>query len=129
MNLFCVLLTYLIESWISLGCSYKFNVVHVQREKSQYVILQHHMNYTLSRTKIKEIYLLRDILVYHFVFYICLIVCKFAIIETRAYDIAHDESAMSSLIIQSIYYGQVQPLVFLKVLQYSQENNCVGVSF
>ena len=73
--------------------------------------------------------LLRDILVYHFVFYICLIVCKFAIIETRAYDIAHDESAMSSLIIQSIYYGQVQPLVFLKVLQYSQENTCVGVSF
>ena len=27
---------------------------------------------------------------------------KFVLIETRAYDIAHDENAMSSLIIQSL---------------------------
>ena len=31
-NLLCVLLTYLIESWNSPGCSYEFNVVYVQRE-------------------------------------------------------------------------------------------------
>ena len=32
---------------------------------------------------------LRDIFVYHFLFYIC-----FAISETRAYDVAHDKNAM-----------------------------------
>ena len=54
-NLPCVLLTYLIESWISPSCSYEFNVVYVQREKSYagFVILQQYMKYTLSRTKIK----------------------------------------------------------------------------
>ena len=36
-NLLCILLTYLIESWISPGCSYEFSVVYVQREKSQYL--------------------------------------------------------------------------------------------
>ena len=29
-----VLLTYLIESWISPGCSFEFNVVYVPREKN-----------------------------------------------------------------------------------------------
>ena len=28
-------LTYVTESWISFGCSYEFNVVYVQRQKSQ----------------------------------------------------------------------------------------------
>ena len=32
--LLCVILTYLIESWISPGCSYEFNVVYMQREIS-----------------------------------------------------------------------------------------------
>ena len=32
-NLFCVLLTYLIESLIYPGCLYKFNAVYVQCEK------------------------------------------------------------------------------------------------
>ena len=36
--LLSVLLTYLIESWISPGCSYEFNVAYVQREKSQYLL-------------------------------------------------------------------------------------------
>ena len=36
-NLLCLLLTYLIESWISPGCSYEFNVVFMQREKSQHL--------------------------------------------------------------------------------------------
>ena len=30
------LCTYLMESWISPGCSYEFNVVYGQREKSQH---------------------------------------------------------------------------------------------
>ena len=35
---FFVLLTYLIESSISPGCSYDFNVVYVQQKKSQYLL-------------------------------------------------------------------------------------------
>ena len=31
----CVLLTYLIESWISPGYSYEINVLYVQQENSQ----------------------------------------------------------------------------------------------
>ena len=34
--------------------------------------------------------------------------CKLVILHTRAYDIAHDENTMSSLIIRSIYWGQVE---------------------
>ena len=37
-NLLCVLLTYLIEFLICLGCSDEFNVAYVQRAKSQYSI-------------------------------------------------------------------------------------------
>ena len=37
-NFASVLLTYFIESWISSGCSYQFNVLYVQREKSQYLL-------------------------------------------------------------------------------------------
>ena len=47
---------------------------------------------------------LTRIFVYHFfLFYICLFVAvNIIIIETRSYDIAHDENAMSSSISQSI---------------------------
>ena len=31
-------LTYLIEAWISPGCSYEFNLVYVKREQSQYLL-------------------------------------------------------------------------------------------
>ena len=56
-----------------------------------------------NQNKNKRKSLSRDIFVYHFLFYICLIRnCKFAVIETRAYDIAHDENATTSLIIQSV---------------------------
>ena len=41
------------------------------REIIVFVILQQHMKYTLSRTKIKS---LRYIFVYHLLFYICLFV-------------------------------------------------------
>ena len=37
-NMLRVFLTYLVESWISPGCSYEYNVVYVQREKSQYLL-------------------------------------------------------------------------------------------
>ena len=43
----------LIESLISPGCSYELNVVYV-KEITAFVILQQHMKYTLSRTKVKE---------------------------------------------------------------------------
>ena len=33
-----VLLNYLIESWISPGCSYEFNVVYMKWEESQYLL-------------------------------------------------------------------------------------------
>ena len=45
--------------------------LYATREITAFVILQHHMKYTLSRTKIKA---LRDIVVYQFLFYICLFV-------------------------------------------------------
>ena len=37
-NLLLLPLTYLIESWISPGYSYEFNVVYVQPDKSQYLL-------------------------------------------------------------------------------------------
>ena len=54
-NLPWVLLTYLIESLISPGCSSEFNVVYVQERKVVFVILQQNMKHTLSRTKVREI--------------------------------------------------------------------------
>ena len=71
--LLCVLLTYLIESWISPGCYIEFNIVYVQREK--YSICFTTAIYELYTFKNKnERKLLRDIFVYHFLFYICLFV-------------------------------------------------------
>ena len=61
------------------------------REITVFVILQEHMKYTPSRTKLSLF-----IPVYIF------ITCKFVITEARTYNIAHDENALSSLIIQSI---------------------------
>ena len=37
-KLLCGFLTYLIDSSISQDCSYEFNVVYVQGEKSQYLL-------------------------------------------------------------------------------------------
>ena len=73
-NFICVLLTYLIESWVSLVCSYEFNLVYVQREKSQYCyVLQKHMKFTLSRTKIKKIIIKKRfcLSIYHLHLVIC----------------------------------------------------------
>ena len=78
-------------------------------EIAVFVMLQQHMKYT--RTEIKENFCsfknknkrksLRDIFVSFFLLYLFIRSCKFVKID--AYDIAHDENAMSSLIIQSIY--------------------------
>ena len=45
---------------------------------------------------------LRDDFVYHLLLYLLIHSCKFVIIETRAYNIAHDDNVISSLIIQTI---------------------------
>ena len=62
------------------------------------VILQEHMKYTLSRTKIKENYFCLSFSL----LYLFILSCKFDIIEACAYDITLDGNTMSSLIIQSI---------------------------
>ena len=87
-NWLCVLLTCLIELWISPSCSYEFNVAYVQREKSQHLYTT--TTYQVHTFKNKKIKSLRDIL------YPFIRSCKFAIIETCSYDIAHDENAISS---------------------------------
>ena len=97
-NLLCVLSAYLIESWISPGCSYEFNVVYVQHKQEVHIFKNKNNRKSW-----------RDIFVYHFLFlYLFIRSCKIAIIETHAYDIAHDANAISSLIIQSTYQGQVE---------------------
>ena len=45
---------------------------------------------------------LRYIFVFLFPFYMFILGCQFVIIETHAYDTAHDGNAKSSLIVQSI---------------------------
>ena len=62
-----------------------------------YAILYY--NNTLYRIKRKA---LRDIFFSHFLFNMFIRSWKFVIIVTRTCDIAHDENAMSSFIIQSI---------------------------
>ena len=72
-NFHCVLLTCLIKSWISVGCSYEFSAVYVEREKSQYLLYYSNMfSAALLRIKIKKS--LKDIFVCHFLFYVCLFV-------------------------------------------------------
>ena len=91
-NLFCVLLTYLIESWISPGCSYEFNVVYVEREKLQYFLCYNNISTAhFQEQKINKRKSIRDIFVYYFLFYL----------YSRPFDIAHDENAMNSLIIRA----------------------------
>ena len=101
-NLLCVLLTYLIKSLISPGCSYEFmKFMCNEINHSICYITTKYKVYTFNKNKRIS---LQDIFVYHFLFYIYLFIhsCKSVIIETRTYNIAHDENAMSSSIIQSI---------------------------
>ena len=129
-KLLCAFLTCLVEQWISPGFPYKFNVVYVQREKSQYLLYYTNIWSThIQKQKQKKI------IKRHFCLSFCLLhllipSCKFVMIETRAYNIAHGKNAMSSLTIQSILRsGRKQSPVFLISLQYSEESTCVGVSF
>ena len=87
-------LTYLIESWISPGCSYEFYVVYVQPDKSQYLSTATYEVHTFKKKNTRKS--LRDILDCHFLFYMFLRSCKFVVIETRPFDIAHDEKVMCS---------------------------------
>ena len=93
----CVPLTYLMEFWISPGCSWEFNEVYVQREKLFVIPLHHEAHTFKNKNKRKSIKR-------HF----CLLrlfncSCNFLIIAKHSYDIAHDKNAMSTLIIQSIW--------------------------
>ena len=91
-NLLCVLLTYLIESWISPGCSYEFNVVYMEREKLQYFLYYNNIwSAHFQEQKINKRKSLRDIFVYHFLFYT----------YSRPFDRVHDENAMNSLVIRA----------------------------
>ena len=64
--------------------------------------LQKHMKYTLSKTKIKKTIIKRHSCLSFYRLYLCIKGRKFVIIETCAYDVAHDKNALSSLIIQII---------------------------
>ena len=71
-NLLCVLLTYLIESSVSAGGSYEFNVVFVLQEK--YSTFHSTTTYEVYILKTNKRKLLKDIFVYNFLFYIYLFV-------------------------------------------------------
>ena len=86
--------------------SWLFNVVYMCNERSHsicYTTTTYEVHAIKNQNKIKS--LLRDIFVYHETFSrlgLFIRSCKFVIIETCVYDIAHDENAISSSIIQSI---------------------------
>ena len=85
-------------SWL-----FKFNVVYVQRQNHSiyYTTRTYEVHILKNKNKRKS---LRDIFVYNFpLLYLFICSCKFVVTEIRTYNIAHDENAMSSLIIQSIY--------------------------
>ena len=90
----CVLSTYVIKSWIFPHCSHEFNLNYAQGEKSQYLLYYNNIWVQTFKNKNKR-KLLRDIFVYHSLFYIFIHGCKFVIIETCSYIIAHYENVMS----------------------------------
>ena len=108
MNLLCVLLTYFIESWILPAFSYEFNVVFVQRGKSQYLLYYNiiwSIKYTLSRTKIKEIIKIHFCLSFS-PLYLYIRSCKFVAVNTRLRHSTWWER--DELINLSKYLGQVE---------------------
>ena len=72
--------------------------LYATKEIKVFAILQQHMKYTRSRITIKKI-IKRHFCLSFSLLYLFIRSCKFVIVETRAYDIAHDENAMSSIII------------------------------
>ena len=81
------------ESWISPGCSHEFNVVFMQREKSQHLFATTYEVHTFKNNN-KKIIKRQFCLLFSFL-YLFICSCKFVIIETRTYDIAVDEKVMS----------------------------------
>ena len=116
-NLFFVLLTYLIESWISPCCSCEFYQSCATRQINIYYTTTTYEVHTFKEkiwNKMIKTFLFIIFSFYflflslHFLF-LLMCSCIFVIIETCAYNIAHEEDAMSSLVIHSS--GQKQPPV------------------
>ena len=81
-NLLCVLLTYLIELWISPGCLYEFDALYVQREKSCYMLYYSNIWSThFQEQKFKKI-IKRHFCLSFSLLYLFICSCKFLIIET-----------------------------------------------
>ena len=99
-NFLCVLLTYLIDREFLLDVHMNLMQFMCNERNIVFVMLKQQMKYTLSRTKIIQ----RHFCLSFSLLYLFIRSCKFVITETRAFDIAHVENAMSSLIIQSICY-------------------------
>ena len=137
MNLLLGFSTYLIKSWISPGCSYNFQAVYVQQEKTQYVLYYSNI-WSTHFQKQKEKKTLFIIIISHYFsrLYLFIFGWKLVITETSSYHKAHDQNAMRLVIIQSIKQGQLKSChscsitkAVLKNSQYLQENICVKVSF
>ena len=96
--------------WSSLCATREITVFAIVQQHMKYThsqnmkhtLSQQHMKYTLSRTKRKGIIIKRHFCLSFSRLYLFIRSCKLVIIETCTFDITHDESAMSSLIIQSI---------------------------
>ena len=103
-NLLSVLLTFLIESWISPGCSYEFHVVYVKREKSQYLLctVTTYEIHTFKNKNKTKVIIEKHFCLSIYRLYLVIGSRKFVLKEKGVYDIPYDENAMSSLIVQSI---------------------------
>ena len=137
MNLLLGFSTYLIKSWISPGCSYNFQAVYVQQEKTQYLLYYSNI-WSTHFQKQKEKKTLFIIIISHYFsrLYLFIFGWKLVITETSSYHKAHDQNAMRLVIIQSIKQGQLKSChscsiikAVLKNSQYLQGNICVKVSF
>ena len=87
--------------------SYEFNVnvVYVQWEKSRYFLYSNNSNIWsthFQKQKLKKTIIKRHSCLSFYRLYLFIEGRKFVIIETCAYDVAHDKNALSSLIIQTI---------------------------
>ena len=137
MNLLFGFSTYLIKSWISPGCSYNFQAVYVQQEKTQYLLYYSNI-WSTHFQKQKEKKTLFIIIISHYFsrLYLFIFGWKLVITETSSYHKAHDQNAMRLVIIQIIKQGQLKSChscsiikAVLKNSQYLQGNICVKVSF
>ena len=97
-----------------------------------FFILQHRLKNTVSRLKVKKKIIKRHFCLCLFLLYMFIRCCRLVIIKTRAYDVECKITMNRKLYIRFRLKASVGVLwqkLFLKVLQNSQENICVGVSF